>query len=51
MLVGDRNNNFFPTQIHINQFVDYGAKEPALIFRAWAARGVNISRDVNLSKR
>ena len=24
---------------------------PALIFRAWAARGVNILRDVNPSKR
>ena len=34
-----------------NYFVVYGAKVPALIFRAWAAGGVNILRDVNPSKR
>ena len=35
----------------MNYFVVYGAKVLALIFRAWAARGINISKDVNPSKR
>ena len=46
-----QKRSFFPNTNLINYFVVYGAKVPALIFRAWAAGGVNILRDVNPSKR
>ena len=45
-----QKRSVFPNTNLINYLVVYVAKVPALIFRVWSARVVNILRDVNPSK-